>query len=102
MDHCQGENILFLRIPPIQDHFRAHRDKPENDVVSPRITLHTLGTLENFETTVLNVILGRAVAGKLGRFNEKYFQEFVPESFRWTDCMSRPGTKFLISENVSR
>jgi len=45
---------------------------------------------------------GRAVAGNLGRFNEKHFQEFVPELFRWTDCMSRPGTKFSISENVSR
>ena len=45
---------------------------------------------------------GRAVAGKLGRFNEKTFQEFGPGSFRWTDCMSRPGTKFSISENISR
>ena len=44
----------------------------------------------------------RAVAGKLGRFNENRFQGFVPESFRWTDCMSRPGTEFSISENVSR
>ena len=44
----------------------------------------------------------RAVAGKLGRFNEKHFQEFVPGSFKWTDCMSRPGTNFSISENISR
>ena len=34
----------------------------------------------------------RAVAGKLDRFPEKYFREFVPESFRWTVYMSRSGT----------
>jgi CRISPR/Cas system-associated endonuclease Cas1 len=34
----------------------------------------------------------------LADFNEKYFQkfrEFVPESFRWTGFMSRPGTNAL-------
>ena len=41
---------------------------------------------------------GRAVAGKLGRFQRENFQEFVPESFRWTDRRSRPGTNFSISE----
>ena len=46
---------------------------------------------EQFEV----VKIGRAVAGKLGRFKEIFFQEFVPESFRWTDCMSRPGTNNL-------
>ena len=45
---------------------------------------------------------GRAVARKLDRFNEKTFQVFVPGSFRGTGCMSRPGTKFSISENISR
>ena len=43
----------------------------------------------------------RAVVEKVVRFDEKYCQEFLPGSFRWTDRMSRPGTKFLISENVS-
>ena len=45
---------------------------------------------------------GRAVAGKLGRFQEKHFREFGPESFRWTVYMSRPGTNISICENVSR
>ena len=49
-----------------------------------------------------HVRTGTAIAGKLGRFTEKTFQEFVPGSFRWTGCMSRPGTKFSISENISR
>ena len=34
----------------------------------------------------------------LSGFNAKCFQdfiEFVPESFRWTGFMSRPGTKVL-------
>ena len=34
-------------------------------------------------------------AGKLGRFERETFQEFVPESFRWTDHRSRPGTNSL-------
>jgi hypothetical protein len=37
----------------------------------------------------------RALAGKLGRFQRGMFSEFVPESFRWTGFMSRPGTKAL-------
>ena len=40
----------------------------------------------------------RVVAGKLGRFEEICLQEFVPESFRWTDFWSHPGTKSQISK----
>ena len=44
---------------------------------------------------------GRALAGKLDRFQENHFREFVPESFIWTVYMSRPGTNISICENVS-
>ena len=43
----------------------------------------------------------RAVAGKLGRFQRGTFQEFVPESFKWTVYMSRPGTNISIREIVA-
>ena len=43
----------------------------------------------------------RAVAGKLDRFPEKHFREFVPESFRWTVYKSRPGTNISFSRNRS-
>ena len=34
-------------------------------------------------------------AGKLDRFERETFLEFVPESFRWTDHRSHPGTNSL-------
>ena len=40
----------------------------------------------------------KSVVGNLGRFHEETFLEFVPESFRWTDYMSRPGAKLWISD----
>jgi hypothetical protein len=37
----------------------------------------------------------------LADFEEKYFSEFVQESFRWTVYRSRPGTNFSMSEKKS-
>ena len=42
--------------------------------------------------------VSRAVSGKLSRFQRESFSKFVPESFRWIDAMSRPGTKLQILE----
>jgi hypothetical protein len=53
---------------------------------------------KNFEVRCVD---GKAVAGKLGRFQGKYFRECVPESFRWTVYMTRLGTNISISEHVS-
>ena len=46
-------------------------------------------------------VCGRAVAGKLGRFQRDFFPESVPGLFRWTEYRSRPGTNFPLLKSFS-
>ena len=38
---------------------------------------------------------------KFGRFHRGTFLGFTPESFRWNDDRSRPGTNFSVTGNAS-